>query len=199
MGTLDIMLQCQQVLLGRPIYLACQFSSFDAQAEIVEIAILDTDESVLLDELVRPRGPIAAEAAAQHGITAERVRTAPGWGEVWPKVKAALVKRTVGVYDQAFYLQALRLAHQRNYLRANVNEEQFFCIQQLFASYKAERDRRTDSYRTFTLLEAAGHLGLDTETPFGRRAADDARFMRAILLIMAAWKSGSAQVDLDDS
>ena len=154
---------------------------------------------MLLDELLRPGGAFAGVAAAQLGIMPPRVRTAPGWGEVWPKVKAALVKRTVGVYDQAFYLQALRLAHQRNYLRANVNEEQFFCIQQLFASYKAERDRRTDSYRTFTLLEAAGHLGLDTETPFGRRAADDARLMRAILLIMAAWKSGSAQVDLDDS
>jgi DNA polymerase III epsilon subunit-like protein len=197
MGTLDIMLQCQQVLLGQPVYLACQFSSLEAQSEIVEIAILDTDERVLLDELVRPRGPITPEAAAQHGITADRVHTAPGWGEVWPKVRAALGERTVGAYGRAFYVQALRLAHQRNYLRAEVDEEQFFCIQQLFSSYKAEHDRRAGGYRTFTLLEAAEHLGLDTEAPFGRRAADDARLTRAILLIMAAWKSGSSQVDLD--
>jgi len=41
-------------------------------------------------------------------------------------------------------------------------------------------------------------LGLDPEAPFGRRAADYARMLRAILLIMANWKSGSVQVDLDD-
>ena len=57
---------------------------------------------------------------------------------------------------------------------------------------------RTGGYRTYALLDAALHLGLDPEAPFGRRSADDARMLRAILLIMANWKSGSVQVDLDD-
>ncbi len=198
MATLDIMLRCQQILLEQPLYLACQFSSLDAEGEVVEIAILDTDERVLLDELVKPHGPITDQAAALHGITAERVSAAPGWGEVWPKVRPILKGRRVGVYGQDKHLSALTLSLKRNYLRHDLDEGQFFCIQDLFAIYHSQRDSRTGGYRTYALLEAALHLGLDAEAPFGRRAADDARLVRAILLIMADWKTGSVQVDLDD-
>ncbi|HNT24675.1 MAG TPA: hypothetical protein PKM21_09945 [Anaerolineales bacterium] len=198
MTALDSMLYCQQILLQQPLYLACQLSRLDIEGELVEMAILDTDERVLLDELVKPRSPITDQAAALHGITAERVAAAPGWGEVWAKARPILKGRRVGVYGQDDIIAALTRAHKRSYLRPDLDEGQFFCIQRLFATYRAERDSRTGGYRTYALLDAALHLGLDPEAPFGRRSADDARMLRAILLIMANWKSGSVQVDLDD-
>jgi len=52
-------------------------TGLDEHAEIVEIAVIDCTGAVLLDTLVRPAGPIPAEAVEIHGITNEMVVQIP--------------------------------------------------------------------------------------------------------------------------
>ena len=57
-------------------------TGLDDDAEVVELAVIDCAGTVLLDTLVRPSGPVPAEAAAIHGITDAMLADAPTWSEI---------------------------------------------------------------------------------------------------------------------
>ena len=58
------------------------------QAEIVQIAVVDSADNVLLDTLVKPVSRIPYDATRIHGITDSMVAEAPGWGEITEQVEA---------------------------------------------------------------------------------------------------------------
>ncbi len=128
MTLLDIIFETQQYLFVRPLYLHLSVSKQGLQGEVVEIAILETDGSPLLDELVCPRGAIRPDMSAIHGITNDLVRTAPPWAEVYPRVCLALLDRRVIVYDAATCLGWLRHSTDLAHLRWDVDDESFIDI-----------------------------------------------------------------------
>lgn len=71
-------------------------------AEIVEIAIIRADGTVMLNRLVQPSRPIPSAATAIHGITDADVKDAPTWPKIWPEVKALISHRTVIAYNASF-------------------------------------------------------------------------------------------------
>lgn len=71
-------------------------------AEIVQIALVDSQDNVLLDTLVKPVSRIPYEVIRIHGITNERVADAPSWADVTAQVEAALRGRDVVVYNATF-------------------------------------------------------------------------------------------------
>jgi DNA polymerase III subunit epsilon len=68
-------------------------------AEICQIAIIDSASNVLLDTLVKPQKPIPTSATAIHHISNEMVKDAPIWLNVNEKVWQALHGKTVIVYN----------------------------------------------------------------------------------------------------
>lgn len=70
--------------------------------EIVEIAILKIDGTVLLDELVRPTRPIPADVTAIHGITDADVERARIWPNIWPMVQPILTHQLIVTYNAPF-------------------------------------------------------------------------------------------------
>jgi DNA polymerase III epsilon subunit-like protein len=183
---LEIMQEAQRLLQLNPIYLDTETTGTGSHAEIIEIAVIDSDGSILADELVRPKGYIDPEAQRVHNIPPEVIRMAPSWPEVWPKVRLILQDRMVGVYNSEFDLRLLRQSHQRSWLRWDLDEHQFFCIMKLFAAFNGDWDRKRNSYRWLSLEEAALRSGLELSTL--HRAADDARLARAVLHAIAGWK-----------
>jgi DNA polymerase III subunit epsilon len=71
-------------------------------AEIVQIGIIDSQDNVLLDTLVKPVNRIPYDVIRIHGITNERVVDAPSWAEVTAQVEALLRGRDVVVYNATF-------------------------------------------------------------------------------------------------
>lgn len=71
-------------------------------AEIVEIAIIRADGTILMNRLVKPSRPIPAPATAIHGITDADVKDAPTWPDIWPEVKTLISDRTVIAYNASF-------------------------------------------------------------------------------------------------
>jgi DNA polymerase-3 subunit epsilon len=190
MTLLDIIFETQQTLYVRPLYLHLAASKHGPQAEVVEIGILETDGSPLLDELVCPQGAIRPDMSATHGITNEVVRAAPPWAEVYPRVRLALQDRRVVVYDPAACLDLMRHSTNIAHRRWDIDEDSFIDVQALFARFHGEREAPTGRFRTFPMLEAANMLGLNTETIVYRRALEDAALLRSMLMALAQWKRG---------
>jgi len=60
------------------------------EPEIVEIAVVASDGRVLLDKLVRPKGPCQEEARAVHGISDDELALAAPWSVVGDELVAVL-------------------------------------------------------------------------------------------------------------
>ncbi len=188
MTLLDIIFKTQQYLLLRPLYLHLAASKHGPQGEVVELAVLETDGSPLLDELVSPRGAIRPDMSAVHGITNELVRAAPAWAELYPRVCVALQERRVVVYDRTACLGVLRHSTNLACLRWDFKGDDFIDLSAVFARFHGQREAGTGRFRTYPMLEAANILGLNTETVGYRRAIEDATLLRSMLMALAQWK-----------
>lgn len=171
--------EARAILDQRPLYLDTETTGLDGRAEIVEIAILDYDGSVLLESLVKPRLPIPREVVRIHGITDQRVRNAPTWAEIWPQAEAILQDRLIGIYNAGFDLRIMEQCH--NSARLMWGGLNSFCIMNLYARFYGER--RNNSFRWQSLANAATQCRLSLVN--SHRAADDARLARAVLHHMA--------------
>ena len=90
------------IVAARPLYLDCETTGLGSDAEICDIAVVDSDGSVILSTLIRPTRPIPPEAEAIHGITNDMVNHAPLFGDVWPLLCRLFVGRPVVTYNAAY-------------------------------------------------------------------------------------------------
>ena len=74
--------QARAWLAANALILDTETTGLGDDAEVVELAVIDCAGAVLLDTLVRPSGPVPAEAAAIHGITDAMLAGAPTWSEI---------------------------------------------------------------------------------------------------------------------
>lgn len=97
-------------LLADPstLVLDTETTGLHGDAEIVQIAIIDTSGRVLLDTLVRPTRAIPRDASAIHHITDERVKDAPTFADIAPKLRALLAGQRVIIYNADFDCRMLR-------------------------------------------------------------------------------------------
>lgn len=82
-------------------------------AEFVQLAVIDHTGAVLFDSLLKPEGEIEPGAARVHGITAEMVKDAPSFEDVYDEVRDILDGRRVVVYNAPFDWGVWRLAERR--------------------------------------------------------------------------------------
>jgi len=75
--------------------------------EIVQIAVLSHEGSVLLNTLVHPTQPIPASATSIHGIKDIDVKNAPMFPEVFEQLKSILSGKTIVIYNAQYDLRLL--------------------------------------------------------------------------------------------
>jgi DNA polymerase-3 subunit epsilon len=174
----------QKWMTQKPVFIDTETTGTDQNANIVEIAVIDHDGSVLVDSLVKPVGVIPAEATAIHGITNEIIKDAPRWEEVWHKVEDTISNRAVGIYNADFDLRMMRQSHQKNWMRWYDPEgTKFFCIMKLYAQFYGVWNNRRGSYR-WQSLDAAGRQ-CNIPLPNSHRAKDDTLLTRKVLEYLA--------------
>lgn len=176
--------QAQTLLAAHPVYLDTETTGIGANAEVIEVGVVDEDGKLLFTSLVRPRGLIEPEAMQVHNITPAQVASAPDWVEIWPAVHTALAGRRVGVYNSEFDLRLLKQTNQRSWLRWDLEDTDFFCIMKLYARFYGEWDSKRSSFRWQSLDAAGKQSGIPL--PNSHRAVDDARLARALLHFIAA-------------
>ena len=162
------------------LYLDTETTGLDGTAEIIEIAVLDTSGRVLLDTLVRPQGPIPAEARAVHGISDAMVAGAPEWADVYVELSAILHERSVVVYNAEFDLRLVQQMNQRHGI--NAGHRGWHCAMQQYAGFAGVWHERYGNFRWHRLDQAVAYFGHPSG---GHRAAADAAACRLVVEGMA--------------
>lgn len=76
--------------------------------QIVEIAVIGSDGNVIIDQRLCPTVAINPKAEAVHGISLDDLQLCPQWPEVIDSIKAALMGKTIAIYNANFDLGMLR-------------------------------------------------------------------------------------------
>lgn len=76
--------------------------------EIVEIAIINNDEKVLLNTLVKPKKIISDSAIQIHKITNETVKNSRVFLDIYDDLKSILCNKKVYIYNASFLLNILK-------------------------------------------------------------------------------------------
>jgi len=183
---LEAILIAQKKLALNPIYLDVETTGMEALDEIIEIAVVDHDASVLVDSFVKPIGDISPSAYAVHGITEVMIKDAPPWAELWPHVEESLRGRVVGIYNADFDIRMMEQSHQINQMTWQPPYADQFCIMKLYAQFHGEWNPSKRSYRWQKLDAARGQCNINI--PNTHRAKDDTLLAREILYYMADQK-----------
>jgi len=183
-----------------PLFLDTETTGLSEMDEICEIAVVDLQGSVLINSLVKPTKLIPPSTSAIHGITDDRVKDAPTFGDLLPRLEQILRGRTVLVYNLEFDEGKLERSAVANscqfsfYFWAHetepgVYEDNWHDVMEPYAAFYGDWNSHHDSYRWQRLSTAARQC--EIELPAGiHRALADAEMTRRIVLHMAEQKIG---------
>jgi len=164
----------------RTIYLDTESTGLGPTADIVDIALVSTDGSVLFDSLVRPGGPIPAEASAIHGIYDHHVSRAPTWSDIAPYLAALLTGARVIVYNARYDSDLINNCCTR--CGQQPFADRWECAMLSYAAYVGEPGKWGHGFRWHKLDAAAAAFGF---APGGHRALADALTCRSVVQAMA--------------
>ncbi|MBZ0301644.1 MAG: 3'-5' exonuclease [Anaerolineae bacterium] len=156
------------------------------RGEIVQIAIVDAQDQVLLDTLVKPVNPIPYEVVRIHGITDAHVANAPTWGDITAQVETILHDRDVVVYNAVF---DRKMMHQSAAaLRLPKTDwktfSRWWCAMEAYAEeFAGSRGGGWGRPRFHKLGNAARHYGIPVVG--AHNALGDARMTLAVVQAMA--------------
>ncbi|MEW6650684.1 MAG: 3'-5' exonuclease [Chloroflexota bacterium] len=177
-----IIAQSRQLIADKPVYIDTETTGLDRTAEIVEIAVIDSDGSTLFHSLVKPFRPIPSELTQIHGIDNQMVEKAVSFPVIWTNLRAKILNRKIGFYNADFDLRMMRQSFEV-YRLPWKDTLASFDVMQLYAALFGEWDPTRRAYR-FVKLEDAGRR-LKIPLPNSHRAVDDALLTRALLHAIA--------------
>ena len=175
-----------QLLLGLdPIYIDTETTGFEVNDVVVEVAVLDTDGSLIFESMVNPNKPIPPQATLVHGITDKIVASAPSWQEVWQEFKLVVERRVAGFYNAEFDLRMLKQSCLQSGVKWEYPFRDDFCVMELFAQFYGEWDTRRNKFRWQNLATAGKYFNLIEQNR--HRAEDDALLTKLVLEKMTGW------------
>ena len=117
----------------------------DFHGEIIEIAIIDLQGNVILDQRIKPQGDISPGAQAVHGISLDDLKDCSTFPEVYEQIKEAIEQQIVVIYNAAFDRARLADDCKRHGLESIKYE--YDCAMEWYAQYYGDWSGYHDSYR----------------------------------------------------
>lgn len=170
------------------------------RGEVCELAVIDLQGQVLINQLIRPTKPIPQDVTEIHGITNEMVAESPTFRDLLPALDQLLRGRTVLVYNVEFdegILWNSLTAHEIPLLHGEQPFEPWWahetdpgrkgnwhCVMELYAAFYGDWNNYHGNYRWQRLSHAAWQCGIQLPNQI-HRAHADAEITRQILLHMA--------------
>jgi DNA polymerase III subunit epsilon len=144
------------------------------QAEIIELALVAPDGSLLFDSLVRPRGGVVPAVVSRvHGITTRDLVDAPTFADLYATLLDLAAGRRIVAWNAAFDERMVRQSARVWSLPQRWRG--FECAMQTHAFCCGVRSGRTK------LERAAAALGVLPASGQRHRSADDARLTLGVL------------------
>lgn len=91
----------------RTCLLDTETTGLDAEAQVIQVAIIDPAGEVLLNTPVRPTVPITPGASAIHRRTDDDLLDAPTFSQIYPALLEALAGRLVVAYNAEFDVRVI--------------------------------------------------------------------------------------------
>lgn len=171
-----------QALIARDdvLFLDTETTGLGPRAEIVDLAIVAIDGTVLVNQLVKPARPIPIDAMLIHGITNDHVAGAPAWAEVIAEVSPLLRGRTVIAYNSSFDRDMIKQCCAA--CMVDLPDVSWECAMRAYAAFRKDPRLPSGGYRWRPLHEAAEAFGLSIPT---HRALADAQACHGVVTRMA--------------
>ena len=168
-----------------PIYLDTETTGISNTAQIIDLAVIDTDGTVLLDTLVKPTVAIEKAASNVHGIKDNSVEDAPGFDDIMYSLIFLSQERSVIIYNAEFDRRLIQQSAEAH----NIDPPSIYvhCAMVLYAQFYGYWNDYYGNYRWQSQAKAAKQLGLELPEDL-HRAKADAQLCRLILEAMAATK-----------
>ncbi|NRA19968.1 MAG: hypothetical protein HRU05_05760 [Oceanospirillaceae bacterium] len=93
---------------GSPIYLSIKTTGSDQFSQVIEIAILDTDQSVLFHSQIKPSIEIDADVERSQGINASALQDRPSWPQVLDRIIPLMRQRNVIMFNALYQTRVLK-------------------------------------------------------------------------------------------
>lgn len=176
--------------LGSWIVLDTETTGLGADDEVIELAIVSSSGAVLFSSLIQPQDIHRPDLATHiHGITADMLRTAPTFPEVWPIITAIFRRyRHVLVYNAAFDHRLLDATAGRYGCR--LPAATWDCLMEQYAVYYGAWHSYYRSYTWQTLQVACTCLGVEVTGEY-HRATADALASLGVLRVLASYYAQS--------
>lgn len=158
----------------------CETTGVHPTAEVIDLAVLAFDGTVLYQTLVCPLTTIPPEATAVHGIGERDVAKAPLLDEVWDRLAAVLDGKLVVAWNASFDRGMLDRNRPRRC--APLPVAGWNCAMLRYGAFDGTPGRYAGEFKWWKLQDACAALGID---PGGHRAAADAEATRRVVLAMA--------------
>ncbi len=180
-------LQSFKTMIGRGefVILDTETTGIDNGSEICQIAIIDSQGSVLIDTLVKPIGRIPSVATSIHGITNAMVAKASGWSEIVPRLVPLLDGRDVIAYNALFDRKMMHKSSEAASL-PKTDWKQFsrwWCAMEAFAEVYGRANHYSGKFRWQKLSTAAQYYNVQVTT--AHTAIDDCLTTLAIARAIA--------------
>jgi DNA polymerase-3 subunit epsilon len=134
-------------------------------AQIVDIAIIDSDGAVLLNELVQPTAAIPTAATLIHGITDDMVSASLCWPEVREVVWRIIRNKNIIAYNAMFDLRMLSTSDRHCHIWRDQtwpDAANWSCAMHAFAEFYGDWNRYRNSYTWKSLDFATTYLKIET-------------------------------------
>jgi len=149
--------------------------------EIVEIAVLDSEGSEIIDCLVRPTCEISDGAKEVHGIGAQKLKGCPSMKHLHPNLTSLLCRETVLIYNRSFDGPVIENSFSARSIRINSNDWDLRCVMEAYAMAEGEWSDEYDSFSWVSLEQACRERGVSFEGTDLHRAAGDAELTRRLV------------------
>lgn len=182
--------QARAWLEANALILDTETTGLGDDAEVVELALIDCAGAVLLDTLVRPRGPVPAEVAAIHGITDAMLAGAPTWSAIHARFCDLVEGRQVVIYSREFDTRVISQTARRYGLPAPqgfdlvLDPGRIHCAMLAYAGFRGEWSEEKGQYRWQKLSAAAQQQGVKVEN--AHRALGDCLMTLGVVRAMAS-------------
>jgi inhibitor of KinA sporulation pathway (predicted exonuclease) len=178
--------EAYEMFNSNPLFLDTETTGISDDDEIVEISIIDKDENILLNTLVKPVKRIPISATNIHHISNSDVENAPNFLEIAEDLLRILDGRNICIYNSDFDYRILYQTADKYGLNLTFsNNTKFLCIMKLFAKYYGEWNDYYNNFKWHKLVDAIKKCNIEIDGIY-HRSLSDVKTTRQLLIHIAS-------------